>query len=319
MTGWHLAENIRLGLIGAGPWGRHYINTIRALDGVALTRLASRNPESAALAGPDCEITQDWREMLAAGGLDGVIIATPPALHAEMTLAAIDRDVAVLVEKPMTLNSADAETVLERAQSRGAIVRVDHIHLYSAAWEALKLEAAGLGPLRAIIAEAGSKEPDPSRTPVLWNWGSHDVAMCIDLLGRLPEKATARRLETRETEEGKGETLALSLDFGGVTASITIGDILVEKKRLFTATFEEGELVYDDMKDDKLWLRGTPWQADPASGDGGHSVPLDAGRPLDRAVLAFASAISRGVPDTEDVSLGTDVVRVLSRMEGHIP
>ena len=318
MTGNHLVENIRLGLIGAGPWGRNYIDTIRALDGVALTRLASRNPESAALAGPDCEITQDWREMLADGGLDGVIIATPPALHAEMTLAAIDLGVAVLVEKPMTLNLAEAETILERAQSRGAIVRVDHIHLYSAAWEALKREAEGLGPLRTIIAEAGSKGPDHSRTPVLWNWGSHDVAMCIDLLGRLPEKATARRLENRGPEEGKGETLALSLDFGGVTASITIGDILAEKKRLFTATFEEGELVYDDMKDVKLRRRDAPWQADPVSDDRGHSVSLADGRPLDRAVLAFAAAISRGAPDSEDVSLGTDVVRVLSRMESHI-
>ena len=112
--------SLNLGLIGAGPWGRNYIDTIRALDGVALTRLASRNPESAALAGPDCEITGDWRKMLAAGDLDGVIIATPPALHAEMTLAAIDRGVAVLVEKPMTLNLAEAEIVLERAQSQGA-------------------------------------------------------------------------------------------------------------------------------------------------------------------------------------------------------
>lgn len=318
MTDNHLAEYIRLGLIGAGPWGRNYINTIRALDGVALTRLASRNPESAALAGPDCEITADWREMLAAGDLDGVIIATPPALHAEMTLAAIDRGVAVLVEKPITLNLGDAETILERAQSRGAIVRVDHIHLYSAAWEALKRDAAGLGPLRAIIAEAGTKGPVHSQTPVLWNWGSHDVAMCIDLLGRLPEKATARRLEARETEESKGETLALSLNFGGVTASITISDVLAEKKRLFTASFEEGELVYDDMKDVKLRRRDAPWQADPVSDDGGYSVPLAAGRPLDRAVLGFAVAISQGVPDSEDVSLGTDVVRVLSRMESYI-
>ena len=127
-------------------------------------------------------------------------------------------------------------------------------------------------------------------------------------------------------EEGKGETLALSLDFGGVTASITIGDIMAEKKRLFTATFEEGELVYDDTKDVKLRLRDAPWQTGPARDGafdggidgGGKSVPLAAGRPLDRAVLAFAAAISRRTPDSEDAALGTDVVRVLSRMEAHI-
>ncbi len=61
-----------------------------------------------------------------------------------------------------------------------------------------------------------------------------------------------------------------------------------------------------------------PWQADPVNDGGGDIVPLAAGRPLDRAVLAFARAISRGAPDSEDVSLGTDVVRVLSRMEAHI-
>ncbi len=59
---------LNLGLIGAGPWGRNYINTIAGLFGVRLSRLACRIPARAAPAGTGCQISEYWREMLAAGG-----------------------------------------------------------------------------------------------------------------------------------------------------------------------------------------------------------------------------------------------------------
>ena len=82
-----MAAQLRLGLLGAGRWGRNYIRTIAASAGVRLARLASRNPDSANLVPPDCVIFADWREMLDARALDGVIVATPPGVHAEMALA----------------------------------------------------------------------------------------------------------------------------------------------------------------------------------------------------------------------------------------
>lgn len=305
-------ECIRLGLIGAGPWGRNYIHTIAGLKGVRLARLASRNPESPALVGPDCRISADWRELLAAEDLDGVIVATPPTLHAEMAGAAIDRGLPVLVEKPMTTDLGDAAALVERAGAKGAIFKVDHIHLYSAAWEALKHEAAALGPLRAVKTEAGNWGPFRRQTPMLWDWGSHDLAMCLDLIGRPPEKITARRLDARQTEDGHGEVLELGLDFGGVTASITIGNLFKEKKRLFRASFEGGTLVLDDTQEDKLRLTASPSST---SGGAGDPLPVAGGTPLERAVSAFASAISEGVPDLSDARLGVDVVRVLTRID----
>lgn len=126
------SENLNLGLIGVGPWGHNYIKTIKGLKGITLSRLANRNPESARLVSPGFEISNDWRVLIKAGDLDGVIVAIPPALHVEMTLAAVDR-----------------------ARSKGAIVLVDHIHWYSAAWEALKREVIRRGPIRTITAKGG--------------------------------------------------------------------------------------------------------------------------------------------------------------------
>ncbi len=304
--------DLNFGLIGAGPWGRNYIKAIRALKGVALTRLCSRNPESAALAGHECTVSEDWKEVINAIDLEGVIIATPPAMHAEMTLAAIEQDLPVLVEKPMTMDPADADAVLAATVARNAIVLVDHIHLYSAAWEALKQQAQSLGSFRAIVAEAGRWGPFRRDTPMLWDWGSHDVAMCLDLIGSNPDDVRARRLETGEAGGGQdqtgGEALALELDFGETAATITLSNLYSEKTRLFTAAFESGELVYDDTSEDKLRRKIAP-------DDSGVSVPLAEGLPLDRAVQAFVDAIAHGKPDFGDAQLGRDVVRVLARLE----
>ncbi len=303
--------DLNLGLIGAGPWGRNYIRTLAGLEGVDMVRLCSRNPESAKLAGPGCEISTDWRQLIEAGDLDGVIIAAPPALQSEMMLAAIGRGLPVLAEKPMTLDPDRAEAVVKAAQSKGSIVLIDHIHLYSAAWETLKLEAQALGPLRAIATVAGNWGPFRADVPMLWDWGPHDVAMCIDLLGRPPEKVTARLIESRETEEGPGEALALGLGFGDVTARAAISNLQTEKTRLFTAVFEKGELVYDDTSEEKLRLRTD-------SQDPGGTFRLGDGTPLERAVLAFRDAIFKKSPDMKDAVMGRDVVRVLAEMDRHL-
>ncbi|NQU61358.1 MAG: Gfo/Idh/MocA family oxidoreductase [Rhodospirillales bacterium] len=302
------SKNIRLGLIGAGPWGRNYIKTIGALEGVTLSRLASSNPESRDLVASTCVISPDWRDALKTGDIDGVIIATPPATHAEVMLEAINIGLPVLAEKPMTMSAVDAKAVLAAADSKDSIVLIDHIHLYSAAWEALKREAKALGPLRAISAVAGNWGPFRPDTPMLWDWGSHDIAMCLDLIGQTPDRAEARGIEDRETADGRGQTLALELGFGDVTARIALSNLHPQKERLFTASFQGGELVYDDTADDKLRLKTAP-------GDFGRAPKLGPGTPLERIVRAFAGAIAAGQPATADAGLGADVVRVLEQLE----
>jgi len=299
-------QPLRLGLIGAGTWGANYIHTIAGLDGVHLARLASRNPENPGRVGPECTISENWQYLIEAGGLDGIIIASPPETHADIILAAIGRGLAVLIEKPMTMSVAEAETILAMAQAEDAIVMVDHIHLYSAAWEAVKREAPALGAIRAISGVAGKWGPFPPSTPVLWEWGSHDIAMCINLMGRPPEIATATRTDIRDG----GETLSVVLGFGDTEARISIGNLYPEKTRLFTISFENGELIYDDALDgsDKVRLKTSPR-------DPGGTFKLDPGTPLERAVLAFRDAILRGAPEWDDAVLGAQVVRTLAHLD----
>jgi len=308
-------RTLRLGQIGAGRWGRTIIAALSRLGGVRLTRLASTNPESAAIAGPDCAVTPDWHDMIAAADLDGVIVAAPPALHCEMAGAAIDAGIPVFVEKPLTMDLREAEALLDKAAAAGAVVLVDHIHLFSPAWRELKRLGLGLGNIHMIRSAGGDLGPFRIDAPVLWDRAGHDVALVLDLLGAAPETVAANTVERRTTADGDGETVALRLGFaGGVGAEIEASNLYPRKKRFTAVHYDRETLIYDDVAADKLTAEPRPDDARCAAPPA-RAVPVDPTPPLDAALSAFAAAIRAGTPNIDGLRLGVDVVRVLARAE----
>lgn len=266
---------MRLGLVGAGPWGRSYSRTVADIPGLQLARVAGR---------------ADWRDLVRADDIDGVIVAVPPAAQAEIALAAIEAGRPLLLEKPFALSVEAARRIAAAAEARGVLVMVDHVHLFHPAYEALKRAAAERGPVLAIEAAAGGPGRRPG-VPALWDWGPHDVSMCIDLLGAEPQAVEAAQLESHAT----GERLRLGLRFAdGVTASIEL-DTLREKHRRFAVRLAGQTLFYDAAP-----------PADPAE------------LPLARAVRAFAAAISAGSTSLASVELGVAVVSTLARCEAQL-
>ena len=283
---------LRLGLIGAGPWGRNYIRTIVGLGGLQLTRVASRNPGTASFVPPGCRVLADWRELVRDDDVDALIVAAPPAAHAEIALAAIDARRPVLIEKPLALDVPSAERVLSAAAERGVPVMVDHTHLFHPDYEVLKRAALERGPVRAVRTAAGGLGPYRADVGTLWDWGPHDVAMCLDLLGADPAAIEAELLESHPANGGRAERLRLSLLFAaGVRAEIEL-DTLRAKHRSFNVQLDSGTLTYD----------GTP-------------PPRAEDWPLARAVRAFAGSAAGGAGSLRSVELGVAVVRVLSRCE----
>ena len=305
-----MAQHLRLGLIGAGRWGRNYIRTIAALDGVALTRVASRNPETAQLVPPTCVVTADWRQVVDPALVDAVVVATPPALHVPMARAALAAGLPVLVEKPLTLDCAEAESLEELVASRGGLVMVDHTHLFHPAYRKLKEIAPTFGTVRAVHSEAGNHGPFRRDTPVLWDWGAHDVAMCLDLIGSFPTGIAAAVREQKRTPEGTGQIIDLDLQFpAAASARIRIGNIM-PKRRMFSVRLERGTLVYDDLAAAKLVRLETGDNA-----RAGTAIPVDGEPPLSCAVREFAAAARAHRADTNSLALAVDVVRVLSACE----
>jgi predicted dehydrogenase len=302
---------VRLALVGAGRWGRNYIRTIASLDGVELVAVASRNAETAGLAPPGCRIVEDWRDVTDAADVEGVIVASPPGTHAEILVAALARDKAVLVEKPVVMSRRDAAQVRAALGERPAVILVDHTHLFHPAFRALRREAGSLGPVRAIKSSAGNHGPYRRDASVLWDWAPHDLAMCRALVSGAARVERARRAEVRVIDSVAAERLVLDLTFGTTPANVTVST-LDARHRSFAAQFDSCTLVFRDFVDDKL-VRFAPG-VDVATG-AGTAVAVGSELPLSRAVVEFAERIRAKNTDRDSIDLGLTVVELIADAE----
>jgi predicted dehydrogenase len=113
---------IRIGVIGAGGNTRDkHIPGLRALPGVAVVAVANSSAESSDRAARALGIARaypDWRELVADGGIDAVVIGTWPDLHAAATIAALEAGKHVLCEARMAMDLAQARAMRACARAR---------------------------------------------------------------------------------------------------------------------------------------------------------------------------------------------------------
>jgi predicted dehydrogenase len=130
-----MAGRLRLGIIGTSDWTElMYLNNLRDRPDVEIAAIAGRNPARLAARASKHGIAatfRDYRQLIADGGLDAVVVATPDDEHLAMTLAAIDKGLHVLCEKPLANNAVDARRMLDAAERRG----IKHMVLFTYRWQ----------------------------------------------------------------------------------------------------------------------------------------------------------------------------------------
>jgi predicted dehydrogenase len=153
--------SVRIGLIGTGFGGAVQAPGWTCVDGAEVVAVASARLERARALATQFSIEHafdDYRKMLAEVELDLVSITTPPTLHQEMTLAALEAGAHVLCEKPMAMNLGEAKAMLDAAEKSGRVHAIDFEFRYVAARTAMKrmLDAGEIGtPFFVRIADLG--------------------------------------------------------------------------------------------------------------------------------------------------------------------
>ena len=136
-TAWHPAgaRELRLGLAGLGSMGRNHLRILSNRPGVRLVAVADPVADvlAAAIAGSPARGFADPLAMIAESELDGVVIAAPTNAHLDLALAAVERDVAVLVEKPLAGTLDEALQIVHAARARGVPVQVGHVERFNPA------------------------------------------------------------------------------------------------------------------------------------------------------------------------------------------
>lgn len=143
----------RVGFLGTGWIGRHRMEAIvaaGAVDAVAVADPSAECAEAAVQIAPGAATLPSLEAMLGFN-LDGLVIATPSALHAEQAIAALDRGVAVFCQKPLGRNADEAGKVVAAARRADRLLSVDFSYRLTAATRALA-ELVRSGELGEIFA-----------------------------------------------------------------------------------------------------------------------------------------------------------------------
>ncbi|MBB3911126.1 Gfo/Idh/MocA family protein [Sphingomonas desiccabilis] len=144
----------KLGFLGVGWIGRHRMEAMLATGTVEAAAISDPSPEMVAEArklAPDAAVVDSLDAMLALG-LDGVVIATPSALHAAQSIHALEAGCAVFCQKPLGRSAAEARAVVDAARRADRLLSVDFSYRFTAAMQAIAplVRDGSLGHVHAI-------------------------------------------------------------------------------------------------------------------------------------------------------------------------
>jgi len=143
----------RLGFLGVGWIGRSRMESLAATGIAEIAAVADLDAglrAEAAAAAPGAAAVPTLDELLdAALDLDGVVIATPSALHAGQAIAALERGLAVFCQKPLGRTAQETRRVVDAARAADRLLAVDLSYRHAEAVRAARDAAAGIGRIYA--------------------------------------------------------------------------------------------------------------------------------------------------------------------------
>ena len=228
----------RIAVVGAGMIGRRHAQALMLAPGVSLAALVDPSPaaqEFAAGMAVPCYPGLD--ALLSAGGVDGVILATPNQLHAQGALAAIAAGLPVLVEKPLASDLGDASAIVEAGEGAGIPVATGHHRRHNPLIAKAKelISQGRLGQIVSVHCNTWFMKPDAyfepdwrrqkGAGPVYLNL-IHDIDLMLHLVGPIA------RLQAMESNAIRGneveETATITLQFaGGALGTVNVSDSAV--------------------------------------------------------------------------------------------
>ncbi len=153
MASTSIASAVGIGIVGLGRMGMYHLERLSLRDDCRPVAGFDLNGSAESrLQGFDCRFVNSWQEFLDAPDTEMILIATPPDTHAALAIEALSHGKHVIVEKPLCLTSADADSMLAAARRANRMLSVVQNRRWDGDFRAAltAVQSGGLGRLRAI-------------------------------------------------------------------------------------------------------------------------------------------------------------------------
>ena len=213
-------DELRVGVVGIGWAGQQHLKAYASLAGVRIVSLAGMEQDLRDSLQAEYSIPNafsGWEDMLEHGDLDAISVAVPTFLHAPIAIAALERGLHVLSEKPIARNAVEGQAMVDAARTAGRVLDIAFNHRRRGDIQALKevIDSGGVG--RPYYAKASWLRR--SGIPMLGSWftnpelagggpladiGVHALDFALHLLGEPKVVAVSATTHSELGPRGRG-------------------------------------------------------------------------------------------------------------------
>jgi UDP-2-acetamido-3-amino-2,3-dideoxy-glucuronate N-acetyltransferase len=310
-----------LALVGAGYWGKNLarnFNELGALHTVCDSVQATLDTYDAGYHG--VQKTKAFKSVLESKSITKVAIAAPAALHYDLAKAALLAGKDVYVEKPLCLEVAQGQELIELAEKQERVLMVGHLLQYHPCVQKLQslLAEGELGKLHYITSNRLNLGKIRREENALWSFAPHDLSVILSLTGhQLPEQVVCTG-ESYLTHGIPDTTLTAMRFSGGVRAHVFVSWLNPFKEQKLTVIGSNGMVVFDDTRpwNEKLllhrhYLTWTNGQIPTPTKTKGEPISLPESEPLRNECLHFLECCRDRRKPRTDGNEGLRVLQVL--------
>lgn len=266
---------IQTALIGYGLSGlTFHAPFLRTMDEFSVVKILSSNEKKVREDFEDAEVTADFESVICDEKVELVIITTPNALHFDMAKRSIEAGKHVIIEKPMVIEAAKGDELVELAKKQGVMLSVYQNRRYDGNFLTVKklIDDGTLGDVNTYEARfdrfspllvGGWREKAEPGAGMLYDLGAHLIDQALYLFG-WPDSVTADVQVQREGAK-TDDYFHLVLAYGEKRAILHCGLLAFEQGPKYKVhghkgTFikygedsQEGELKEGKLPDDAAW------------------------------------------------------------------
>jgi len=305
-----------IAVIGCGGWGRNIARTVHQIGRLkAVVDPSPGGQANAASVAPGVQVYESPRNVLGDPAIKGVMIATPAETHYAVACEAIVAGKDVFVEKPLTIDVAEAHDLVARAAAARRVLMVGHLLEYHPAILKLhELIAAGeLGDVRYVISNRLNLGKIRTEENALWSFAPHDIAVILRLVGSLPLEVVATG-GCYVSPDIADVTVTQLLLGNGVRAHVFVSWLHPFKEQKLVVVGSQKMASFDDVaKELVLYDQRVDWkegQPIPVKGEG-VKVQYPADEPLKQECLHFIRSMETRANPLTDGPSGVRVLQIL--------
>ena len=311
-------NNKKICVVGAGKWGKNHIATLdelNSLGGVVdndrgiLCKLKKKYPGIKLFDNIKSAMKHDF---------DGFIVATQAETHFNLGYKLLSSNFPVLIEKPLALNTKDAEALVKIKEEKDVTLMVGHLLLFHPAIQKIKelLISGRIGKLQYLYSNRLNLGTVRTEENVFWSFAPHDISVFQYLIESEPINISSRGAAYLQSNLFDTTMTCLTYE-NNIQGHIYVSWLHPFKEHRLVVVGDRGMIHFNDSAENKplvIYEKGIDWdKGKPIKRDGPKElINYDSGLPLTLELQYFIRHLSKP-PSIASGENGLSVVKILEK------